>query len=254
MRAVVLLIVLFLSIAAGQRVIRVYYDFDEFKPAELRFDGSRIGGEKLACGALFDPAPGSADPPLAEVRYPRGPGALLPCANPDPYPNPERFRDPVVVLGYDADTEETAPAFRIRIVFLSHEDVPFEYIQRALEARYRLVLNVEGNWQRADLRVADGLGHPRDPYRAPPERIRWLRLQPEVKVRFSRKPELKRCFSFFYRSCYLATWALPVHLRVHGNETSGFELRVRPETIEETARGLSVQGGRLLRIEIRPSP
>ena len=254
-----LALLLLLALAGAQRPgIRVFYHFDDPSPGTLRFDerlatvpDAALDAGKMACGALFDPRPRApaGSEPRAGVSFLVPRTQLLRCTNPAPFPAPVDPGDPVIALA--RDRAETRRTLRLGIFFAGNgQDPGLDLIYRALRDHYLLRIRVTGDRARMDLESARGLA---TPGAIPWSRVRWRRVEDPLELLFSQPPQGSGCFWLGFRWCHYGAWELPLRLRVHGDERGTRRLVLTLDAIVPRSAPLSVQGGRLTRLELVPA-
>jgi len=246
------------GLALGQKqVITVYYDFNDPSPGRLWFDNratiqdAALDARKMACGALYDPSPqplGASDP-KADVNYLAPLPQLLGCQNPWPFTRPQAPGDPVIALG--RDPQQSQRYLTIGIFFGGNgADPGLGAIHQALKNHYVLRIRLTGDLNRVDLEAARGL---RTPGAVPWGQVRWQTVSNPLYVGFTDPPEAYACLWVGFRWCHYGEWALPLRLRVHGSERGKRKLQLTLDEIVQQIAALSVQSGRLKRLELAPA-
>ncbi len=246
------------GLALGQnQMIHVDYAFDDPSPGRLWFDNratiqdAALDARKMACGALYDPRrqPLGAADPKADVNFQVPLTQLLGCRNPWPFTDPQAPGDPVIALG--RGRQQSQRYLAIGIFFAGNDPDPgLEAIYRALRDHYVLRVQLTGDLNQVALEAARGL---RTPEAVPWGQVRWQAGSNPLYLRFSDPPKEHACIWIDYSWCHYGEWALPLRLRVHGDERGKRKLQLILDAIVKQAAPLSVQGGRLKRLELAPA-
>ena len=231
-----------------------YYNVDQdisIAPENLDFNPD---SQDLLCAVLLEPGSTPADGVTVT-------GIELPANCPA---NP-----PVVVWGIDPDTGDTIYAALITVKFWgqkrsTHNRYGTDALIDVLKNNYGLKIDASGDLNNVDTQFLPPLTTP--PINSPVTASGWYAWQSEQSISLD-DPEVsdihnysrrnRTCRRLYRDRCWSAlfTWALPVRLVVHGEESGSYEITLTPGLFEaKSASTLGVSGGELINPQVLPAP
>ncbi|WP_293174928.1 hypothetical protein [Oceanithermus sp.] len=231
-----------------------YYNVDQdiqIQPATIEFDPSALD---LLCAALLNedaPVPGGVQ--VSNLPVPSGCPAT----------------PPVVVYGVDPDTGDAVYALRVVVKFWGRyraNDPTYgtDALTDLIKRDYALQMQADGDLDAVLDEFAPPFTTP--PVDAPVTAAAWYGWDADQTISLA-DPEVSdvqnhpwwnsTCYDLYQDRCWSAiyTWALPVRLRLRGDEFGSYNLTVTPGLFEpKTASTLWVHGGNLVRPRLLPGP